>query len=86
MSLRIDINELPEDLRLALAAGDTMEFESDGELLARAERCFGPVRISWEEYFALRRSDPALDLDEFERDLRRFRGHMNRPMEPSPWE
>ena len=85
MSVRIDIEKLPEEVRRALAAGETVEFEHAGEILARAERCERP-RITWEEYFERRKADPLLDIDEFEADLRRFRADMNRPAEPSPWE
>jgi hypothetical protein len=85
VSLRIDIDRLPEEVRHALAAGETVEFERDGEIVARSERCERP-RITWEEYFERRAADPLLDIDDFEADLRRFRADMNRPAERSPWE
>ncbi|MBA4180775.1 MAG: hypothetical protein C0506_09325 [Anaerolinea sp.] len=82
MTVRVDVDRLPAEVVDALNRGDIVEFERDGELVAsvRAE----PKRISWREYWELRRNAPPLD-DDFLNDVEEVRRMLNAPM-TDPWE
>ncbi len=80
--MRVDVDRLPPEVVEALDRGDTVEFERDGELVghARIER----KRLSWQEFWQLRRASPPLDED-FLRDVENVRLMLNTPM-TDPWE
>ena len=82
MTLRVDVDQLPAEVIAALERGDTVEFERHGEIVGRVE--IEPKRISWREYWELRRNDPPLD-DDFLGDLEEMRDMLNAPM-TNPWE
>ena len=80
--MRVDVDQLPPEVVAALNRGDTVEVEHDGELVAcvRPE----PKRITWREYWELRRNSPPLD-DDFLNDVEEVRRMLNAPM-TNPWE
>jgi hypothetical protein len=79
MTIRVDVDRLPPDVAEALARGDTVELEQDGELIARVEPC--ERKVNWEAFFEARKDAPPLDYDDFLRDLEIIRQELNKPAE-----
>jgi hypothetical protein len=86
MVIRVPFESLPEEVRSAIERGDCVEFDRDGNVVARMEG----EKPSWEERRARwaerARSEPPVDYDEFLADLEQIREEMNRPAEARYWE
>lgn len=80
MTIRVDISRLPEDVAEALASGNTVEFERDGELVAEARPEPRPSSDLWEALARLPALDPGL-----ERDIQETLTAVLRP-QPYAWE
>ena len=85
MTVRISADDLPPAVLEKLEAGESVEIERNGQVIARLEPP-KPKEFDWERFIEARRKDPPLDYDDFLRDLETAREWMNRPAEPSRWE
>ncbi len=83
--LRIDIGELPEELRKALGEGREVLVEDHGAVVARVAACASPRGGDLNALVKELRELPPLD-DDYERDMALIASWVNRPAEPPAWE
>ena len=81
MTVRIELDRLPPDVVAALERGETVEFENEGEVVATAKGT--NPQVDWQAFFNAREQAPALDHDDFLRELEQVREQLNSPFEPA---
>lgn len=84
MSLRVELDSLPESVRRCIQAGETVEVASHGAVVARVEPGIAE-HDRWLQFLAERRGDPQLDYDAFLRDLAAVRETLNQPLDERRW-
>ncbi len=83
VSTRISAKELPADVLAALERGDSVELESDGVVIGNVTPTTTRP-VDWAAFWEARRGAPALDYEDFLRDLEMIRNELNSPAE-SRW-
>jgi hypothetical protein len=81
VTLRVELDRLPPDVVAALERGEIVEFETAGEVVATAKGAH--PQVDWQEFFEARKQAPALDHEDFLRELERVREELNSPFEPA---
>lgn len=78
MTVRVELEALPESVRQALSRGDDVEVSDRGRRVARLT----PARedTDWAAFWKARAGAPPLDYDDFLRDIEETREALNAPM------
>jgi hypothetical protein len=80
VTIRVNVDELPDEVVAALNRGDSVEFEREGEVVGTMTPSLAGS-TDWARFLEVRRSDPPLDYEAFLKDLDVVRQELNTPVE-----